>query len=183
MRQISFNKWLVPTWTLVAVGLLFNIVSALLTNFYIDDINRQTNEIAQLQQNNEKLIQLTWQQVETVERKREHLLEVLNAAVIMGTSVPDEISAHLANDIAYWLPDTPIVLDIQGVPALMAALDAVQAEQREKINELYLSNQALIGENAKKIKAVSRLRNLALFLQVLGLALVLARDLNWSNHR
>ncbi|AJR06354.1 hypothetical protein C9J03_13375 [Photobacterium gaetbulicola] len=180
MGQISFKKWRVPTWTLVAVGLLFNIVSALLTNFYIDDLNRQTNEIAQLQQNNDKLIQLTWQQLETVERKREHLLEVLNAAEIVGASVPEEIAAHLARDMAYWLPDASIVPDIKGVPALMAALDVVQDEHREKINNLYLTNQALIGENAKKTEAVSRLRSLALFLQMLGLALVLARDLNWS---
>ena len=65
----------------------------------------------------------------------------------------------------------------------MEALNDVQAEQREKINDLYLANQELINDNAEKMKAISRLRNLALFLQVLGLAFVLARDLNRKDYR
>ncbi|MBY5944925.1 hypothetical protein [Photobacterium rosenbergii] len=183
MGQISSIKWQVPTWTLVAVGLLLNIVSALITNFYIDDLTRQSNDINQRQQSNEKLIQLIWQQVETVERKREHTLVILNAAEMMQSALPEEIVEQIQHDIGYWLPDTPLDLNIENVPELMEALDGVQASQREKINDLYLENQVFIEDNAEKMKAISRLRNLALFLQVLGLAFVLARDLNWKEDR
>lgn len=177
------KKWQVPTWTLVAIGLILNIVSALLTNFYIDDLTRQSNDIVQRQQGNEKLIQLIWQQVETVERKREHVLVILNVADMMQSSIPSEVAAQIEHDIAYWLPDTPVELSIENIPSLMLALNDVQAEQREKINNLYLANQELINNNAEKMKAISRLRNLALFLQVLGLAFVLARDLNRKDYR
>lgn len=183
MGQVSSRKWQVPTWTLVAVGLLLNIISALITNFYIDDLTRQSNDIVQRQQSNEKLIQLIWQQVETIERKREHTLVILNTAEMMQSPLPKEIAAQLKHDIGYWLPDTPLELNIENVPEFMEALDVVQADQREKINELYLENQVFIDDNAEKMKAISRLRNLALFLQVLGLAFVLARDLNWKDYR
>ncbi|PSU35651.1 hypothetical protein [Photobacterium lutimaris] len=183
MGQVSSKKWQIPTWTLVAIGLILNIVSALLTNFYIDDLTRQSNEIAQQQQDNEKLIQLIWQQVETVERKREHVLVILNVAEMMQSALPREVAAQIEQDIAYWLPDKPVELSVENVPKLMEALNDVQGEQRDKINELYLANQELINNNAHKMKAISRLRNLALFLQVLGLALVLARDLNWRDKR
>ena len=105
MGQVSSIKWQVPTWTLVAIGLLLNIISALLTNFYIDDLTRQSNEIVQRQQNNEKLIQLTWQQVETVERKREHVLVILNAAEMMQSSLPIQVSAQIEHDMNYWIAD------------------------------------------------------------------------------
>ncbi|MGR5063805.1 hypothetical protein [Photobacterium sp. DNB22_13_2] len=183
MGQVFSKKWQVPTWTLVAIGLILNIVSALLTNFYIDDLTRQSSDIVQRQQGNEKLIQLIWQQVETVERKREHTLVILNIAEMMQSPLAREVAVQIEHDIAYWLPDIPVELSIENIPKLMAALNDVQADQREKINDLYLANQELINKNAEKMKAISRLRNLALFLQVLGLAFVLARDLNRKDYR
>ena len=157
MGQLSSIKWQVPTWTLVAMGLLLNILSALITNFYIDDLTRQSSEIAQSQQNNEKLIQLTWQQVETVERKREHVLVILNAAEMMQSPLPEAVATQVANEIGYWLSDKRIELNIENLPAIMKAFDEVQSGQRDKINDLYLENQTLIEANADKMKAISRL--------------------------
>ena len=107
----------------------------------------------------------------------------MNAAEMMQSSLPKQVTRQISHDIAYWLPDNRIELNIESVPLLMEALNEVQAGQRDKINDLYLENQELIDDNADKMKAISRLRNLALFLQVLGLALVLARDLNWKDYR
>ena len=74
------RNWTIPTWILVATGLLLNIISALMTNFLIDDATRQANELVQMQQNNDKLINLTWQQVESVERKRELALLLVSSS-------------------------------------------------------------------------------------------------------
>ena len=60
----------------------------------------------------------------------------------------------------------------------MEELNKVQYEQREKINQLYLDNLELVEQHADKMKTISQLRNLALFLQIIGLGLVLARDLS-----
>lgn len=177
------RKWTVPTWILVATGLLLNIISALMTNFYIDDATRQANELIQKQQSNDKLISLTWQQVETVERKREYALQLISSSEFHKQPIAKEISLQVINELNYWLEDTIDNLSLISIPDLMLALDKVQFEQREKINQLYLENLGLIEIHSDKMKSISQLRNLALFLQVIGLALVLARDLNRRDYR
>jgi hypothetical protein len=172
------RKWTVPTWILVATGLLLNVISALMTNFFIDDITRQTNEIIQRQQNNEELISLTWQQVETVERKREFVLQLLSASQLHKQPIAKEVTDQVINELNYWLDKKIERLVLEDIPALMVAIDDIQHNQREKINQLYLENLELLEIHDDKMKSISRLRNLALFLQVIGLALVLARDLN-----
>ncbi|PSW20695.1 hypothetical protein C9I98_07570 [Photobacterium sanctipauli] len=172
------RKWFIPTWTLVAVGLLLNVISALMTNFYIDDATRQANELVQQQQSNEKLITLIWQQVETVERKREHTLELVALSEMQGDVLPKPILEQVIQDLSYWLPNQNVDISVSSISVLMEQLNSVQVEQRDKINQLYLDNLELIAVHAEKMKSISQLRNLALFLQILGLALVLSRDLS-----
>lgn len=175
-------KWTIPTWTVVGIGLLLNVVSALMTNFYIDDATRQANELIQQQQGNEKLISLVWQQVETVERKREHILVLLAVSDVAQADLPESIKYQLTHDLNYWLPDNNIKLTLDNLPDLMERVDSVQQTLRDKINQLYLDNLDFIAIYSEKMKSISRLRNLALFLQIIGLALVLARDLNWRDY-
>lgn len=157
---------------------MLNIISALLTNFYIDGATRQANDLLQQQQANDKLINLVWQQIETLERKREHTLVLLAASDMAGQVLPDPVREVLQQDIANVLPDLTIKLTMSEIPYLMQQFDRVQQSQREKINMLYFDNQGLIKQNAGKMESISILRNLALFLQIMGLALILARDLN-----
>ncbi|WP_244556691.1 hypothetical protein [Enterovibrio nigricans] len=60
----------------------------------------------------------------------------------------------------------------------MLKIDQQQDLLREKIDSLYLENLQL-AESQREINGnISAYRNLALFLQVLGLALIMARDLS-----
>ncbi len=177
------RRWTIHTWMLVAAGLTLNIISALMTNFFIDDVTRQANELVQQQQNNDKLITLIWQQVETVDRKKEYVLELILTSKYQEKPIPTEIKDQVINEINYWLDQEVKELSIDGIPTLITLLNKAQDDRREKINQLYLDNLQLIEEHADKMKSVSQLRNLALFLQIIGLALVLARDLNWHEHR
>ncbi|MCW8328517.1 hypothetical protein MD588_06825 [Photobacterium sp. SDRW27] len=177
------RTWTVPTWTLVATGLLLNIISALMTNFFIDDATRQANDLIKMQQDNDKLINLIWQQVETVERKREQVLDLVSASEMAKRPIAKEVSEQVIADINYWLDNKIDNLALNSIPLLMSNLNKVQVEQRDKINQLYLDNLDLIEIHLAKMKSISQLRNLALFLQIIGLALVLARDLKKYEYR
>ncbi|PSU45102.1 hypothetical protein C9J12_24375 [Photobacterium frigidiphilum] len=170
--------WRIPTWILVGIGLLLNIVSAVMTNFYIDDSTRQINSQIQQQASNAKLITLIWQQVETVERKKEHILELLANSEYMSKPLIPEIKNQVVKDLSYWLGEDVASLSITELPNLMGKINNVQFEQREKINQLYLDNLELIDSYTSEMEYISQLRSLALFLQVIGLGLVLSRDLN-----
>ncbi|MDX1302250.1 hypothetical protein [Photobacterium sp.] len=168
----------IPTWTLVGTGLLLNVVSALMTNFYIDDATRQANAFIQKQADNDKLITLIWQQVETVERKREHVLDLMVNSDSMNKPLAPEIMQQVISDLNYWIKNDISILSLDGVSSLMVELNEVQLELRDKINHLYLENLDLSDLYSDEMKYISRLRNLALFLQVIGLGLVLSRDLS-----
>ncbi|MGF1727133.1 hypothetical protein [Photobacterium nomapromontoriensis] len=175
-------RWTVPTWTLVGIGLLLNIISAMMTNFYIDELTRQANSLIQRQQANEKLISLTWQQVETIERKREHILVLLATSEAANTTLPEVIELQLQQDVNNWLHQNLTSIRLDNLPNVMINIDTAQMALRDKINQLYLDNLDLVTDYGAKMKSISRLRNLALFLQIIGLALVLARDLNWRDY-
>lgn len=168
----------IPTWTLVGTGLLLNVVSALMTNFYIDDATRHANAFIQKQADNDKLITLIWQQVETVERKREHVLDLMVNSDSMNKPLAPEIMQQVISDLNYWIKNDISILSLDGVSSLMVELNEVQVELRDKINHLYLENLDLSDLYSDEMKYISRLRNLALFLQVIGLGLVLSRDLS-----
>ncbi|WP_299017990.1 hypothetical protein [uncultured Photobacterium sp.] len=178
------RKWTIQTWMLVAAGLTLNIISALMTNFFIDDATRQASQLVQKQQNNDKLITLIWQQVETVERKKENVLGLILSSDLHKQPIAIEISRQVIGEINYWLDEKKIDdLSLTGIPRLISALNQVQDDRREKINQLYLDNLQLIELHSEKMKSISQLRNLALFLQIIGLVLVLARDLNLRDYR
>ncbi|PKF48801.1 hypothetical protein AT251_23515 [Enterovibrio nigricans] len=84
----------VKTWLVVATGLVLNIVAALMTNFVIDDLGENAASVAEQQFNNNQLIQLTWQQVDALERRRETLLIVM-ALKPVDDPVPFDIGVRL----------------------------------------------------------------------------------------
>ncbi|MFB9933682.1 hypothetical protein ACFFLZ_07190 [Photobacterium aphoticum] len=176
VRRIM-RRWL-PTWVVVGLGLLLNIVSALMTNFYIDDATQQANTLVQQQQNNDKLISVVWQQVETLERKREHIMTMLTVSDGAGDVIPAPVEAQLIKGLSDWIAQPPSRLRLATLPDVMTQLDTAQRTLRDKVDQLYLDNLRLVEIHGSKMEAISRMRNLALFLQVIGLAMVLARDLN-----
>ncbi|UTV29725.1 hypothetical protein [Photobacterium atrarenae] len=175
------RRWRVPVWIFVATGLVLNIISALLTNFSIDNINREANAILQQQESHEKLIELTWQQVETIERKRELILLLVSLSEGNEQPLPQTVKEQVVTEVHDWLNINISNLSTVDVPAIMQGMNDNQREYRNKINQLYIQNLALTQSHENKMNSISRLRNLALFLQILGLAFLLVRDLNRSS--
>ncbi|OEE74832.1 hypothetical protein A1OQ_08385 [Enterovibrio norvegicus FF-162] len=164
----------IPTWAVVAIGLVLNIVAALMTNFVIDGLGEQSASVIETQTNNNQLIQLSWQQLDALERRRETIMVILAVKPDMG-SLPLPFSRRLLqsfNDMS----ETAVTQ--HNMPLIMDAIDQQQDLLRNKIDTLYLDNLQLADSQRDLGSKISAYRNLALFLQVLGLALIMARDLS-----
>ncbi|MEF1303401.1 DNA mismatch repair protein, partial [Vibrio owensii] len=63
-----------PAWLLVLIGLVLNIAAIVLTSVVLDKLGKETSLLADQKADNLYSIQLAWNSVETLERKREVLL-------------------------------------------------------------------------------------------------------------
>ncbi|MDO6763349.1 hypothetical protein [Agarivorans sp. 1_MG-2023] len=167
------------TQVLVSIGLLFNIVAALMTNFYIDSVSQDAHQLVQQQQANDNLIKQTWLQIESLERKRELILALVSNEAQTSQPIPQTVQELLAKDLKYWLEmgEVPSI-NLSNLAALDRLVSKVQNQLRERIDNWYLQNIDLMGAYTDQMSTISSLRNLALFLQMIGLALILARDLS-----
>ncbi|WP_035479475.1 hypothetical protein [Aliagarivorans marinus] len=165
------------TRILVGIGLLFNIIAALITNFYIDEAGAEANVLSQRQQQNDNLIRQVWLQLDSLERKRELILGLVS----QDTPPPASVGQLIEQDLRYWTPDMPAAeIKLSNLPALNQHIQGIQLELRERIDNYYLENLDLNEQINEQMLHTSRIRNLALFLQIIGLALILARDLSRS---
>ncbi|WP_407334360.1 hypothetical protein [Enterovibrio sp. 27052020O] len=164
----------IPTWVVVATGLVLNIVAALMTNFVIDDLGEQSASVIEAQTNNNQLIQLSWQQLDALERRRETIMVILAVKPSME-SLPTIFGERLLDSFTDM---TNTALTQHNMPLIMDKIDQQQDLLRNKIDTLYLDNLHLADSHRELSSNISFFRNLALFLQVLGLALIMARDLS-----
>ncbi|GLS92669.1 hypothetical protein GCM10007916_37410 [Psychromonas marina] len=159
----------VPTWLVVLIGLLFNISAALITHFLIDEKTNQLNSLSMQMNNNEKEISLLWVQIEGVERKRETLYLLANQG-----QLNEVIATQFSRLLAYHLQEQLPLTDIQLVDN---KIDAYQEDIRNDIDNKFFLNLELVELEMFLQSEVSRLRNWSIFLQMIGLSLILARDL------
>ncbi|WP_108652705.1 hypothetical protein [Dongshaea marina] len=174
LSQKTHLRLIPPAWLLVAIGLLFNIISALLTNFFIDGMQGKISGIEVEKSANQNLISLTWQRVETLERKREMLILLLQTP-----ELTPEISSQIKQSMQPWVGEVSLPkLAVSQLGNWMSLISKLQQQERERIDELYLKNLQLDGTLQHLNEETSQMRNLALFLQIIGLGLILARDLS-----
>ncbi|WP_432468830.1 hypothetical protein [Agarivorans sp. Z349TD_8] len=170
---------LTRTQWVVLIGLLFNIVAALMTNFYIDRVSQDAHGMVQRQQQHDKLIGQTWQQVDGLERKRELIYSLLASEAQTQRSIPVHVQQLVAKDLQYWLEQGEIpAISLDNLASLDFFIDKIQNSLRQRIDHWYLQNIDLSSRYTEQMATISALRNLALFLQIIGLALILARDLS-----
>jgi len=160
----------VPTWLVVLIGLLFNISAALVTHFLIDGKTNQLNNISMQMDSNDKEISLLWIQIEGIERKRETLYLLRNQGAldkVIAQQFSRLLALHLQQTIAL---DDIALLDQQ--------IDSYQSHIRDEIDNKFFLNLELVELETVLQSDVSSLRNWSIFLQMIGLSLILARDLN-----
>ena len=174
-------KLKVAAWHLVILGIVLNILSALLTNGMIDQHNQKIANIELLaEQQNQKINEL-WAQVQHSERKRELFLQLYASESNSAdndqsglSDLPKALKNYLADTLRNYHNQPVIGWQLNKV---MAIFDRYQQSLRDQIDLVWE-----MRDNKAQLPAiyqeVSRLRSLALFLQLLGLILILSRDLS-----
>ena len=178
--RINLDRLLAP-WVFVLTGIIFNILSALITHYLIGLNNETINAIDRDINDKQVLIDSLWQSRVEVERKEEFFIllfahqganpEVSDA--VYQNYLEETISTH---DLTEFEPRMDrdrgnrlgLLLDVSA-----AALEAII----ETINETFFEILELRNDKIPLEYSNSRLFSIAIFLQVIGLILVLARDL------
>ncbi|PKH03141.1 hypothetical protein CXF72_08125 [Psychromonas sp. MB-3u-54] len=162
-----------PTWLVVLIGLLLNISSALVTHFIIEGKDQQLNILSAQAARNNKEIDLFWVQIEGMERKRETLYLLLN----QGDLQPN-VALQFSRLLKTYLHQEISVAMLANIEQLDFKINNYQDDLREKIDAKYFLNLGLAELEMVLKKQISRLRNWSIFLQMIGLSLILARDLS-----
>ena len=160
----------VPTWLMVLIGLLFNISAALVTHFLIDEKNNHLNSLAMQMNNNEKEISLLWVQIEGIERKRETLYLLMNQG-----QLDDAVARQFSRLLEVYLHQK---ISLQDIELVDNKIDNYQELIRNEIDNKFFLNLELVELQMYIQSDVSSLRNWSIFLQMIGLSLILARDLS-----
>jgi len=180
MQKSRLDRFLAP-WVFVLTGILFNILSAVITHYFIGLNNDQINSIDRDINNRQVLIDSLWQSRIEVERRQEFFILFLSNKPDNSTLIYEHYQNYLGTLVnSYDLGEYDAGLNRSTNDDLELLLDLSIAARKsiiESINSTYF--EVLESEEAKipLVKDNARLFSIAIFLQVTGLILVLARDL------
>ncbi|KII76316.1 hypothetical protein [Vibrio renipiscarius] len=161
-----------PAWFLVLLGLVLNILAIMMSSIVLEKRGQEVAGLSERKQDNLYSIQLAWNRVETLERKRESLLLYLAQPQPVA-----EVSHAMKSQLYTWLGEPLPTLEPHNVMQFMERIDETQRDYRDQIDEFYLGNVALTEKMQRLEARIAWYRNISLFLQVFGLALILSRDL------
>jgi hypothetical protein len=167
MASSRLDRFLAP-WVFVLTGIIFNILAAVITHYFIGLNNDEINIIDREIQRKEVLIDSLWQSKNEVERKKEFFILLLSSKPDKPDVVETIYRDHLKEVMgSYGLKEFTPRMDRDIGSDLDLLLDLSRAAQKFELQE---TKMPLVRDN-------SRLFSIAIFLQVIGLILVLARDL------
>lgn len=173
------KKSLTP-WVLVITGIIFNIISAVITHYFIGINNQQLNELTQKASQFDTLIESQWRTRTEIDRNREFLLLLLtqsnadNASSIQSY-INDQLSTiverHQLSNANIDKNNVPDFANIESVSNL--AIQKIIAS----INDSYLEKLDIVNQQMPLREKNSLLFTISIFLQLTGLILVLSRDI------
>ncbi len=180
--RLLFNPWL-----LVIVGIAFNIFSAVITNYFIDINNQEIHAIDDEASSIELRINNYWQSRQDIERKREVFLLLLTqrgeSEKLPKGSNQEIIFSYVRMFLTKLIEEYGLDKRLYDDDSLLSAqnvMDITEQAKRqiiERIDDVYLDKIFLDKQKQPIASRNSTLMSLALFLQLVGLILVLARDL------
>ena len=184
MRRSALDRLLSP-WVFVVTGIVFNILSAVITHYFIGLNNDVINLIDRDINRQQVLIDSLWQSKVEVERKKEFFILLFAYTYDKPEDTPatreflyrDYLQELMSiHDLSEFEPR----MDRDRGNQLGLLLDISTAAQGaivESINDTYFETIELHEARIPLENDNSRLFSIAIFLQVTGLILVLARDL------
>lgn len=180
MSKSRLDRLLAP-WVFVLSGIIFNILAAVITHYFIGLNNDQIAVLERDIQNKQVLIDSLWQSRVEVERKQEFFILLLTSqaesSAIIETYYRDYLDG-LVNTHGLKEFNSPEKRAMtKNIELLIAISSAAQKTIIESINATYFEILELQEAKMPLEQDNSRLFSIAIFLQVIGLILVLARDL------
>ncbi|WCE31590.1 DNA mismatch repair protein [Vibrio sp. SCSIO 43137] len=161
-----------PAWVIVLFGLVLNIFAILINSVVLDKYALKQGMLNEKKAANQQSIERAWNRIETLERKREVLI------VHLGQSNRDEkVAETLRQQLFLWVDKDIPPLTTDNLSVLTSKIDDAQAQERNNIDNLYFKNVSLMEVIQQMEETAANYKNIALFLQIFGLALILARDL------
>ena len=170
----------IKPWHLILLGIGLTISAALIQHVLVE---QRYHELEQLMSKINRLdtrINSLWQQHIEAERKKEF------AALLWQADAGDRQSSVFLNDYLTSLatdthnghaPDTTQM----SLQASLALISDHQATLREQIDDLYFERITVGEAQAPLLKTINQGKNIALLMQLLGLILVLSKDLARNN--
>ena len=116
---------------------------------------------------------MLWAQIEGVEQKRDTLLLLTQRG-----EINPRIVTVLSSVFAAYLQQKLTIKELNNIELMMAKINQYQQRIRDQIDLRFVTNLDYIERENKYKKSVSSLRNWSIFLQLIGLSLILARDLS-----
>ena len=180
MAKSKLDKFLAP-WVFVLTGIVFNILSAVITHYFIGLNNDKIGAIDREIANKQVLIDSLWQSKTEVERKQEFFILLLS-----GQPANPELSEHYYHEYLENILKTHDLKEFEprmeqhhgsDLKLLLDLSAAAQKDIIKDINDTYFGTLELQEAKMPLERDNSRLFSIAIFLQVTGLILVLARDL------
>ncbi len=180
MKKSRLDRWLAP-WVFVLTGIVFNILSAVITHYFIGLNNDRIGVIDRDIRNQQVLIDSLWQSRIEIERKKEFFMLLLaddyDKSALTRSYYQDYLkglaSKHRLSKFDARIQN-PLNNDLE---FLLDISDTAQAAIVESINATYFETLEQQEAKTPLERNNSRLFSIAIFLQVTGLILVLSRDL------
>ncbi|MGL6260107.1 DNA mismatch repair protein [Vibrio sp. WXL210] len=171
----TLKQHIPPPWVLVLIGLVLNVMAILVSSLVLDSINQNISALKAREAQNQYAITLDWNSVETLERKREVTLLHMHLANLAPAN--PKITQSLIDQLQLWTSTMVSELSVETVSEVMLAIDQSQQQFRNRIDSHYLDNLEVAEQVQSWEEKLVHYKNIALFLQIFGLALILARDL------
>ena len=163
---------------MVLIGITTTIKSALLSQTIIEDNNIVINSLNEEARAIDENIDHLWQHVKEAEQKKD-----LSITVNTLSQSPQQSRAARAY-ITSWIDKitaTTAINNDKSVTDEMLLIDMLKTALIDRINDLYL-DQITLDRESEELAEQNRLyKNIALFLQILGLMFVLAKDVFRAN--
>ncbi|MEZ8289851.1 DNA mismatch repair protein [Vibrio sp. 10N.237.312.B06] len=166
-----------PAWAIVLAGLILNVMAIVMSSLVLDKIEAEKSEYNDRKYGNVYSIQLAWNTIETLERKREAILIHLDKPSTETAQPATILDEALRGQLRSWVSKEVPAISLANLPKLMMLINSAQEAQRARIDDYYLDNLTLVELIQRLDEKMAFYKNIALFLQVFGLALILARDL------
>lgn len=182
-------KKTVQPWVLVLTGILFNILAAVITHFFIHLNQQRLDDLNLHVQKLDTLIDSQWRLKTEIDRKQEFYRLLLNQSALLKEELALQNRRYIREQLQLSLQQTatpaqpPLAQQRLEIATVEALSEQIRRHLINSINDTYLDKLTLEKKQNPIRQSNARLYTVAIFLQVVGLILVLARDLRLPGNR